>query len=104
MADNTKKAVLILDRINRATIEFFKMLPHLRPGDVETWADSLAFLIKDSQMCPELLDESQKLACLTAAVEGLESCTNLLKETVDMTQEFGMTEEDLVEALHANLD
>ena len=104
MTDNTEKAALILDRINKATMELYKMLPHLRPGDVETWAGSLAYLIKDSQMCPELLSESQKLQCLTVAVEGLESCTNLLKETVDMTQEFGMTEEDLVGALQANLE
>ena len=104
MTDNTEKAVLILDRMNKVTIEFYKMLPHLRPGDVATWAKSLASLIKNSQRSQEILDETQKIASLTASIEKLETDTNLLKETLDMTQEFGMTEEDLVTAIQVNLE
>ena len=103
MADNTETAVLILDRINKATIELFKMLPYLKPSDMETWTKSLASLMKNSQMCKEIVDETQKIASLTASIEKLEADTNHLKETVDMTQEFGMTEEDLVDAIQANM-
>ena len=102
MPEDTKKPELLLDRINKATMEIFKMLPHMKPGDVETWAESLAFLVKDSQQCPELLNDEQKLMCLDTAVKRLEADTNLLKETVDMKRYFGMTEEDLVAAIQAN--
>jgi hypothetical protein len=55
-------------------------------------------------MCPELLDESQRVESLSAAVRRLELDTDLLKETVDMSREFGMTEEDLAAAIQANFD
>ena len=104
MIEDTEKPDLILNRINKATADFYEMLPHLRPGDVEMWAGSFAYLIKDSQMCPELLNESQKLACLNVAVKRLEADTDLLKETVDMTRTFGLTGEDLAAALQANFE
>ena len=103
MTDNTEKAALILDRINKATMELYKILPHLKPDNVETWANSLACLIKNSRLSQEIIDETQKIASLTASIEKLETDTNHLKETVDMTQEFGMTEEDLVDAIQANM-
>ena len=104
MTDNTEKAVLILNRINKVTIELFKILPHLKPSDMETWARSLAFSMKNTLQCKDIVDETQKISSLTASIEELEAYTNHLKETVDMTQEFGMTEEDLLTTLKANLD